>query len=61
MSRPNYVTEKHLIFLDELRESGITNMYSARSYILDEFPDLEENVAGDILGYWMKTFSDDTR
>ena len=61
MSRPDYINEEHLIFLDNLRESGITNMYGARSYVLDEFPDLEENVAGDILSYWMKTFGKDTR
>lgn len=61
MSRPDYVKEEHLTFLDDLRESGVTNMYGARSYVLDEFPDLEENIAGDILGYWMKTFGKETR
>ena len=27
MERPEFVTEEHLIFLDNLRESGVTNMW----------------------------------
>jgi hypothetical protein len=56
--RPKFVTEEHLEYLDELRESGETNMYGARSYLMDEFPELNKKEAGQILTYWMKTFTD---
>jgi len=52
---PDYCTEDHLIFLDDLRESGITNMYGAGSYLEEEYG-IDRREAGDILQYWMKTF-----
>lgn len=55
--RPEFVTEAMLEFLDELRESGPTNMYGATPYILMNFPDLEEDQAREVLLYWMHTFS----
>lgn len=42
-------------FLDALRESGETNMFGARPYLMDEFGVSEER-ASDILKRWMKTF-----
>ena len=54
--RPEYVTDEHLIYLDELRESGDTNMFFARPYLQAEFPDLSKEGAGKILKYWMKSF-----
>lgn len=57
MDRPDFVENEHLKYLDELRESGITNMYAARPHLEDEF-DIAPKVAGKILSYWMKTFSD---
>lgn len=56
--RKDFITDDHLYYLDELRESGQTNMFGARSYIVAEFPDLTMDQAGDILSYWMKTFSE---
>ena len=56
MSRPDYVTEYHLSFLDELRESGDTNMFGARSYLMAEFPELANDEAGVVLSYWMRSF-----
>ena len=56
MSRPNYVTDEHLIFLDELRESGVTNMFGASPYLVAEFQELRAAAAGKIVRYWMKTF-----
>ena len=56
MEKPNFVTDEHLVFLDELRESGKTNMFGAGSYILGEFPDLTKIQAKEILIYWMKSF-----
>ncbi|KKN07455.1 hypothetical protein LCGC14_1066810 [marine sediment metagenome] len=61
ISRPDYVKEEHLIFLDDLRESGVTNMYGARPYLMDEFEELESETAGNIVGYWMETFNKEDR
>ncbi len=58
VEKPEYLTEEHLLFLDRLRESGVTNMFGAVPYILLEFPDLSEQQAKQVLLYWMKTFSD---
>jgi len=54
--RPPECTDEHLEYLDELRESGITNMYGAPAYLKKEFP-LSRNAAFSITSYWMKTFS----
>lgn len=45
-------------FLDELRESGDTNMYGARPYIMREYPDLSAALAGELLVEWMRTFEE---
>ena len=52
------VMEAHLVYLDRLRESGITNMYGACPYLQDAFPDLTDHQAGEILLYWMDTFTE---
>jgi len=52
------VTEEHLQYLDELRESGDTNMYGARPWLMEEFWGLTKQEADVILSYWMKTFSE---
>ena len=49
-------TERHYKFLDELRESGITNMYGAAPFLEDEFPELNKQEAQTILGAWMDQF-----
>lgn len=53
--RPDYVTDAHLEFLDELRESGVTNMWGSPAYIRQEFG-FDEDTAFGIFSYWMKTF-----
>ena len=45
------------IYLDELRDSGITNMFGAGSYVQKEFG-ININEAHDYLSEWMKTFDD---
>ena len=55
ITRPDFVTQEHLEFLDDLRESGKTNMFGARPYLVDEF-DINKETAEEILTYWMKTF-----
>jgi len=56
--RPDFITDEHLEFLDDLRESGAPNMFGARPYLIAEFPELQPKQAGEILSYWMKTFGD---
>ncbi len=58
MEKPEILKEEHLEYLDELRDSGATNMFGARSYLMAVYDDLTEKEAGDILSYWMKTFSE---
>lgn len=59
--RPDGCTDEHLTFLDDLRESGDTNMWGARPFLMDEYPDLASEQAAAILGYWMKTFGNANR
>lgn len=62
--------EKYLTFLDDLQETGVTNMLGAATYLDAEFPELTKGdnsvrrfpggggraskKAHDILLYWMK-------
>ncbi len=55
IERPEIVENKYLEYLDDLRDSGITNMFGAGSYLAEEF-DLPIKDARIILKYWMKTF-----
>ena len=48
---------KYYEYLDELRESGDTNMLGARPYLAIAF-DIEEKECSDILTDWMDTFSE---
>ena len=50
-------TAEYFEYLDKLRESGVTNMYGAGSYLADEFG-LETRNAREVLGKWMRTFSE---
>jgi len=47
-------------YLNELRDSGVTNMFGAVSYILNEFPELDKNEASRILSLWMKNFNEES-
>ena len=58
IERPSFVTNEQLEFLDKLRESGGTNMFGARPYVVEEFPELSYGEAGKVVSYWMKTFSE---
>ena len=58
VEKPEHVTEEHLLYLDRLRESGVTNMFGAVPFIMLGFADLSEQEAKQALIYWMKTFSD---
>lgn len=64
MERPDFCKDEHLEFLDALRESGATNMFGARPYLMEEFPSLYEpghaamrdGKAAQVLRYWMDSF-----
>lgn len=45
-----------LEFLNGLRDSGVTNMYGATDYIIDEF-DVSRKEAAQMLSLWMKNFN----
>lgn len=57
MSRPRIVNDDHLDFLDQLRESGETNMFGAGEYLVDEY-EISKKDAKIILKYWMESFKD---
>ena len=57
IERPDCVTDEHLFFLDDLRESGQTNMFSAAPYIVEQF-EVDLKQAKTILAYWMTTFAE---
>lgn len=46
---------EHKEYLDDLRESGETNMFGASPYLQDEFG-LTKQEARAILSEWMRTF-----
>jgi len=55
---PSCLLPEHLEYLDELRESGATNMFGARPYLMDEFPDLTKEEALEVLMHWSRTFGE---
>jgi uncharacterized protein YciI len=56
MEKSQFVTNEHLEYLDNLRESGVTNMYGAGPYLEKEFINLSKKEARECLSYWMQTF-----
>ncbi len=50
-------TLTHFEFLDDLRGSGVTNMWGASEYLMDEF-DMARGDAQRVLTHWMNTFSE---
>lgn len=53
--RPEGMTEEHFEYLDDLRESGRTNMFGAAKYLTDEM-DVPRIDARKYLSHWMETF-----
>ena len=56
--KPDKLLDEHLEFLDELRDSGVTNMFGARPYLHRAYPDLSLTECGTILSYWMHTYGE---
>jgi len=48
--------QRHKEFLNDLRESGVTNMFGATPYIEEEFG-VSKSEAKEILMSWIKNFS----
>lgn len=49
-------TNKYWIYLENLRRSGITNMYGAAPYLMDKFA-ISRKEATEILADWMKNYN----
>lgn len=66
MERPEFCTDDMLVYLDDLRESGVTNMFSAGTYLERKFRELRKQKGdgfhnkrvGAVLLYWMRTFAE---
>ena len=59
-NRPSVVTDDMLTFLDELRDSGATNMFGASPYVEEAFG-LTSKEAKEVTVYWMSSFGQDER
>jgi len=53
--RTEFITNEMLEYLDNLRDSGVTNMYAGGIYLEEEFG-LPHDDAQTVLVYWMETF-----
>jgi len=49
--------DKYFEYLDDLRESGVTNMFGAGAYLEADFG-LDRNEARKVLSKWMETFDE---
>ena len=56
MDTPN----EYYLFLNRLRESGVTNMYGAGAYLQESY-DLSRKVASKVLGDWMRWVESDPK
>ena len=51
-------TNKYWIYLENLRKSGVTNMFGATPYLMEEF-NLDKKEATKILSDWMHNYNPD--
>lgn len=49
--------EKYYTYLDDLRESGVCNMFGASIWLARDFPELDEARSRKILADWITTFA----
>lgn len=49
-------TQEHLEYLDDLRQSGVVNMFGAGAYLQRDW-DLSRTEAHEVLKQWMDTFA----
>lgn len=57
MSNVNKDYQEYFDYLEELRESGVTNMFGAAPYLAEEF-DISKNEAREILVAWMDSYKE---
>ncbi len=60
MERPEFVLDDYLEFLDYAKKTHKINMFGARPYLMQEFPELTKQLAREVLIYWMRIFDKDT-
>jgi hypothetical protein len=59
VERPECVEDRHLTYLDGLRERGTCNMWGAGNYLEAVFGiDMDAGTANTVLGYWMESFEE---
>lgn len=51
-------TNQYWIFLENLRKSGVTNMFGATPYLMEAF-ELSESDAKEILIDWMNNYNEE--
>lgn len=51
-------TNKYWVYLENLRKSGVTNMFGATPYLMEEF-DLDKKEATKILSDWTHNYNPD--
>lgn len=51
------IKDEYLIFLENLRKSGVTNMFGAGPYLQGEFG-LNKIESREILSYWMTNYGE---
>ena len=52
-----YEFEEYFEYLDQLRESGVTNMFGAQPYLINDFG-VDRSTAQRILIEWMRSFDE---
>ena len=57
MTETMNITNEQIQFLDDLRDSGIVNMFGAGPYIQEEFG-VSKHDANRILNHWMGTYNE---
>ena len=57
MGNSGGLSDSYKQFLDELRDSGETNMFGATIYLMQEFG-ITKHLATDILNTWMKEYKE---
>lgn len=61
MEKPDFYTDDHATYLENLRQSGATNMFGAVPYLMAAFPELNRRDASSILEYWMYSYEEPKR
>jgi hypothetical protein len=56
--RDLYEGNEYFKFLDDLRETGLTNMFGAGAFLEDEYPELNKQEAKAVLMDWMDSFDE---